>query len=318
MKQIKGYHVFYQTKEVGEYHQIDLLVQVTSILFWKHKWGSIGLYCNQEYLDYLKQYNLDVLYDDINVDFLEQTPYKQYYPKYWSLCKIEVAKHVSQIHNEFAIIDTDLWIKDQLGIKYSDYDFVGHHDEKYDLNYEKNVYIDPINFLPLEEVNKLNFSELPINCAFMYFNSKKLIDTWHEWVYKIVELNKDSPKLSLHKDTIFIEQRLLPAVLSTYKFRWRNLSPHTYLTHQSELQDGSEWEPSFGFSEESEKYFDNLRHIWGMKTTYNHTPYREMILNVVYFDLFENFEAKPIIQSFAKLIKECHQIYPNPYLNNAK
>jgi hypothetical protein len=152
----------------------------------------------------------------------------------------------------------------------------------------------------------------------MYFNSKELIDTWHEWVYRIVELNKDRPKLSLHKDTIFIEQRLLPAVLSTYKFKWRNLSPHTYLTYQSELQDGSEWEPSFGFNEESEKYFDNLRHIWGMKTTYNHTPYREMILNVAYFDLFENFEVKPIIHNFPKLIKECHQIYPNSYLNNAK
>jgi hypothetical protein len=317
MKQIKGYHVFYQTKEVGEYHQIDLLVQVTSILFWKHKWGSIGLYCNQEYLDYLKQYNLDVLYDDINVDFLEQTPYKQYYSKYWSLCKIEAAKHISQTHKQFAIIDTDLWIKDQLGIKYSDYDFVGHHDEKYDLNWEQNVYIDPTNFLPLEEANKLDFSTAPINCAFMYFNSKELIDTWHEWVYKIVELNKDHPKLSLHKDTIFIEQRLLPAILPAYNFKWRNISPHTYLTHQSHLQDGSEWEPSFGFNEESERYFDNLRHIWGMKTTYGYEPYREMILNVVYFDLFETFDINFLIKYLSKLIDECNQIHPNSHLNDA-
>jgi hypothetical protein len=63
----------------------------------------------------------------------------------------------------------------------------------------------------------------------MYFNSKKLIDTWHEWVYKIVELNKDHLNFPLHKDTIFIEQRLLPAILPAYNFKWRNLSPHTYL-----------------------------------------------------------------------------------------
>ena len=315
---MQGYHVFYQTKKVKEYHQIDLLTHLLSIIFWKHKWGKLGLYCNQEYLDYLKQYNLDILYDEINTEFLEQTPYKEYYSKYWSLCKIEVAKHVSQFHKEFAIIDTDLWIKDQLGINYSDYDFIGHHDEKYDLNWEQNVYIDPTNFLPSEEANKLDFSVAPINCAFMYFNSKELIDIWHEWVYKVVELNKDLSRHSLNKDTIFIEQRLLPAILPTYNFKWRNISPHTYITYLAHFQDGSEWEPALGFNEESEKYFDNLRHIWGMKNWYGDPTYREMILNVIYFDLFENFEARPIIQNFAKLIRECNQIHPNPYLNDAR
>jgi hypothetical protein len=317
MKNLTAYHVFYQTKEIGEYHQIDLLVQVTSILFWKHKWGKIGLYCNQEYLDYLKQYNLDTLYDTINVDFLENTPYKEYYPKYWSLCKIEVAKHVSQFHKEFTIIDTDLWIKDQLGINYKDFNFVGHHDEIFDLNNKINVYIDPTNFLPEELHGQLDFTAAPINCAFMYFNSKELIDIWHEWVYKVVEINKDSPKLNLNKDTIFIEQRLLPAIVSGYGFKWRNISPHTYITGLGNVQDGSEWTPSIGFSEESERYFDNLRHIWGMKNSYGYEPYREMILNVVYYDIFETFDKSFLIQNFAKLIKECNEIYPNLYLNNA-
>lgn len=317
MKNLTAYHVFYQTKEIGEYHQIDLLVQVTSILFWKYKWGKIGLYCNQEYLDYLKQYNLDVLYDTINVDFLENTPYKEYYPKYWSLCKIEVAKHVSQFHKEFAIIDVDLWIKDQLGINYKDFNFVGHHDEIYDLNHKNNVYIDPTNFLPEELHGQLDFNAAPINCAFMYFNSKELIDLWHTLVYKVVEINKDSPKLNLNKDTIFIEQRLLPAIISGYGFKWRNISPHTYITGLENPQDGSEWTPAIGFNEESERYFDTLRHIWGMKTSYWYEPYREMILDVVYYDIFENFDKASLLQSLAKLIKECNEIYPNSYLNNA-
>ena len=76
--------------------------------------------------------------------------------------------------------------------------------------------------------------------------------------------------------------------------------------------------PSFGFNEESERYFDNLRHIWGMKTSYGYEPYREMILNVVYNDVFNNFEIQPLLQAFPKLIKECNQIHPNPYLDNAR
>jgi hypothetical protein len=55
-----------------------------------------------------------------------------------------------------------------------------------------------------------------------------------------------------------------------------------------------------------------------MKTTYGYEPYREMILNVVYFDLFETFDTNFLIKYFSKLIDECNQIHPNSHLNNAR
>ena len=48
MKNLTGYHVYYQSKEFGKYYEIDLLIQLASILFWKKNYGPIKLYCNQK------------------------------------------------------------------------------------------------------------------------------------------------------------------------------------------------------------------------------------------------------------------------------
>jgi hypothetical protein len=110
MENLTAYHVYYQNKDFGKYFEIDLLVQLASALLWKKAYGSIKLYCNKKFLDTLKEYHLDQVYDEINTTLMESIPYREYLPKYWSFCKIYLAKYLNQRESRFVILDTDLWI----------------------------------------------------------------------------------------------------------------------------------------------------------------------------------------------------------------
>jgi hypothetical protein len=164
---MNGYHVFYQSKEVDdEFEEINYLVQVASILFWKNNQGSVKLYCNSKYLEFIKKWNLDVFYDDINTECLDNIPYKENLKKYWSFCKIESAFDISKKDNDFVIIDTDLWIHEPINID-SNFEFIGYHPEQ-GLDHPENPYIDAHNFMDGEDLQNFDWSIVPINCAFLY------------------------------------------------------------------------------------------------------------------------------------------------------
>ena len=145
MENLTAYHVYYQSKDFGKYYEIDLMIQLASVLFWKKNYGPIKLYCNQRFLDTLKQYNLDQCYDEINVDLLENIPYKSYLPKYWSFCKIYALNHISKIEDRFVILDTDLFILQDLGLDFNT-DLLLYHPEIFKENQEQKTYMPPENF----------------------------------------------------------------------------------------------------------------------------------------------------------------------------
>ena len=68
MQSITGYHVYTQNSSLKEYYQINLLVQLASILFWKQNYGPLKLYTDPQSLKILQEYNLDVLYDDYDIN----------------------------------------------------------------------------------------------------------------------------------------------------------------------------------------------------------------------------------------------------------
>ena len=53
---MNGYHVFYQSKDNDDkFEEINYLIQIASILFWKKNEGKMILYCNSKYLDFIKK-----------------------------------------------------------------------------------------------------------------------------------------------------------------------------------------------------------------------------------------------------------------------
>ena len=311
MRNIPAYHVYYKSKDVSNFHEIDLLINLASCLFWKKYYGSIKLYCNQEFLDYIKPYGLDQAYDEINVDVLENIPYKSYLSKYWSFCKIYIVKYISQIEDKFVIIDNDFYPSLPHDIDWKK-DFIGYHREAFDYNDEKNVYEPPQSFLSEENYSKLNWDIFPINCAFMYFNNKLLIDTWYNWVEGIIKNNAEKPQVSYSADTVFIEQHLIAALVSTLNLNWGVILPNIYLQYVDFNRKGYEWFPLVDSKPEYRNLFNKFRHIWGLKRHYNEKEWRDFIINLVLDDLEFHIGWDNIDKKYTNIINNCYSILNTP------
>lgn len=308
---MNAYHVYYKSKDVNQFHEIDLLINLASCLFWKKYYGSIKLYCNQEFLDYIKAYGLDKAYDEINVDVLENIPYKNYLSKYWSFCKIYIVKYISQIEDRFVIIDNDFYPSLPHDIDW-EFDFIGYHREAFDINDERNVYEPPQNFLSQENYSKLNWDVYPINCAFMYFNNKNLINTWYNWVQGIIENNANKPHISANADTVFIEQRLIAALASSLGLRFTCILPNIYLQYVDFNRNGHEWFPLIDSKPEYRNLFNKFRHIWGLKRHYNEKEWRDFIINLIIEDLEYHLDLDNITQNYPLILNSCNHILTIP------
>jgi len=277
---MNAFHIYYQKdEEISNNDLINLLVQFASIKFWKKNQGEIHLYCNENHLNTLEKWGVDKFYDSINLDCLEDMPYFNYQDKYWSFCKIHAIKKIAELYDQFVVLDTDLWIQESIKIDPS-FQIIGYHEEDV-IEDESNPYVNPSNFLNSFDINSIDWSMNPMNCAFLYLNSKELVDEWYKWVLKTIELNKEKETLVLSADTIFIEQRLLTAIAYTLKMRVGKLLPNVYQPHIPCDEFGNEWVPKIGYSLENQYLTWNIKHVWGLKKSYDDPEIRNMVISTV-------------------------------------
>jgi hypothetical protein len=277
---MNAFHIYYQKdEEIPNNDLINLLVQFSSIKFWKKNQGEIHLYCNENHLKTLEKWGIDKFYDSINLDCLEDMPYFNYQDKYWSFCKIHAIKKIAELNEEFVVLDTDLWIQEPIKIDPS-FQIIGYHEEDV-IEDQSNPYVNPGNFLNSFDINSIDWSMNPINCAFLYLNSKELVDEWYKWVLKTIESNKEKETLILSADTIFIEQRLLTAIAYTLKMRVGKLIPNVYQPHIPCDEFGNEWIPKIGYNLENQYITWNIKHVWGLKKSYNDPEIRNMVISTV-------------------------------------
>ncbi len=277
---MNAFHIYYQKdEEISNNDLINLLVQFASIKFWKKNQGEIHLYCNENHLNTLEKWGVDKFYDSINLDCLEDMPYFNYQDKYWSFCKIHAIKKIAELYEEFVVLDTDLWIQESIKIDPS-FQIIGYHEEDV-IEDESNPYVNPSNFLNSFDINSIDWSMNPMNCAFLYLNSKELVDEWYKWVLKTIELNKEKETLVLSADTIFIEQRLLTAIAYTLKMRVGKLLPNVYQPHIPCDEFGNEWVPKIGYNLENQYVTWNIKHVWGLKKSYDEAEIRNMVISTV-------------------------------------
>jgi len=308
MKNLTAYHIFYQNKDFGKYHEIDILAQLASILFWKKNFGPVKLFCNKKFLKTLKHYGIDQYYDDINTVLMESIPYKEYLPKYWSFCKIYAIKYISQFEQPFVALDTDLWIKQELGLDYKK-DLILYHQETFKYDQLQRTYVSPSTFLSQEELEGYNWDVLPTNAAYIYINNKKLVDKWYKWVLDIIEKNKDKPKLEWSADTVFIEQRILPVLADSMGLKTEFIFPSVYKTWVDGVDDLSEWEPKLDSTKKGKFRMENAKHVWGLKNNYKYKDIRNLILYSVMSSLNDGFDVQQLENKHSKLFNACYNIW---------
>lgn len=293
---MNGYHIFYQSKDVDDqFESINYLTQIASILFWKKNEGKISLYCNTKYLDFIKKWRIDLLYDEINTECLDNIPYKEYLHKYWSFCKIEAALDISKSHKNFVIIDTDLWIHEPLNFD-TNHQFVGYHQEQ-SLIHPDNPYVNPDNYMSQSDMSLFNWDISPVNCAFLYLNSRTLIIEWYNLALKVIDDNKHVKIKDLSADIVFIEQRLLPTLVNKLEMSMSTLIPNVYIPHIKPDNNGCEWIPALGFDSENQYNISNIKHVWGLKKMYTDPNIRNLVIDTVVKSLDKHFfDWKPLAE----------------------
>jgi hypothetical protein len=317
---INGYHTFYKFENdfwknnPEEWDAIDVLAQLTSILFWKKNYGPIKLYANTDHLNHIKKYGIEQEYDFIDTDLLDSIPHKDKASRYWSFSKIHAAKEIAKHDTEFCIIDTDLWLKEP-GLLKTDCDFTAFHEEWFDINKGFNNYHDAINWMDQHEVDKFDWSCWPINCAIMHFKNRtqELINTWYDEVTKVILLDKNPDcQKNISNSAIFVEQRMLPTIANKLGVSYNTIKPNSFLVRSFKDKVGwnNSWVPPLYSSEESIRIEKSIAHVWGKRIKYRHDGFRRRIIHSIIMDITTTFPG--IHTKYETLFKECHDLLNIP------
>jgi hypothetical protein len=310
-----GIHVFEQTKVLD--HELELLnFNLISALSWRKFHGPIHLYCNQDYLNTLKKWGVDTVYDYINTDVLDNKTNDIDYVQYWAFSKFIVLNHLVKLHKTFTLIDNDLWFLSPLDIKNS-FDVMMYHREEFDLKYDKNIYVDFDYMLP--EHLKLSINDksiLPTNAAILYVKNSNDIITWINTAFEIAKYNfgKSKDQESPSTKMCFVEQRLLPIVLSKQNINYGTFISQNYITQNIDLLDGSEWYPRIedSITEEQER-FNNIKHVWGLKKFLKYKEIWQLVISLT-LEHLNQYQVidKPYEKLVTNLIEEFNNSLANP------
>lgn len=279
---MKGYHIYYKYNDNNsKYDYVDFLGQLCSILFWKLNYNEIHLICNKSFYKSVKDWGLDKYYDSIDIEIFDHIPNTDKLNIYWSFPKIFAINHISQTEESFCVLDTDIWIYDQLEFN-QNHALVGYHLESLASDI-LSPYVDVNTFSTSQEYN---WNTTPVNCAFLYLNSKDLISEWYKEALFVIENTSDLVEVN-SSHTVFIEQRLLSTVCKKLNLKFSTLLENTYIPFAP--KDGSEWIPQIGYTTENLNRSQNIKHIWGLKKMYDDSQIRNMVLGVCKISLDQFF-----------------------------
>lgn len=300
---INGYHAFFTHPrlDANKYFPIDALGQLASVLFWKKHFGPIHLYCDETHLNAISKYGIDKLYDSVNTTLIQQMPVLD--TRYWSFSKIFLAKELSKRDEPFAILDTDLWLKRIPETWDMSADVIGLHRESFDVTVQANPYPHHSVFIPQGEM-QWNWDEvLPLNCAVTYLNNPELVQRWYDAALQVIEWNKDKSPMGHSREIVFIEQRLLPTIADDMGLVVKTVLDSVFQTHVDIYapQAVNPWLPPMDSTERLIRIESGVRHIWGMKRTYDEIKTRITVIHTTIGDLQAEFDDE-ILAPFNRLI----------------
>lgn len=302
-----GIHVFEQIDDL-EWESELVGFNLLSALSWKKFHGPVHLYCNTTYLNTLKKWGVDVVYDSINTEIIDNKPTELDYKEFWAYSKFVVLESLIGSTEPFTLIDTDLWLLDKIDLD-KDVDVIMYHKENFDINYWNNIYFDFDQFIP-QHIKSLELDKtiLPTNGALLHIKNPKFLLEWLQLSKDVVDFNYIN-KIQLNNNSTkmcFIEQRLLPMLLQKQGFKYETFIKQVYQSQLVELQDGSEWLPRIENSSDIElTNFQKIKHVWGMKRYFKYPEIRNLVLDstitcLSQYDIYD----KPYKHLYSKLVSD--------------
>jgi hypothetical protein len=270
-------HVFEKRGPI-EWEEALISIALLSAMSWKKYHGRIALYTNEEYLESLRKWGVDKIYDYIDTETLKTIPEGVDTSTFWAYGKIHVA---SKINEPFVLVDNDLWLEGPLEFR-SDRDFIAYHFENFNENFENSYYINFDSMIPKKWIGRWDKELLVTNTALLWINNKHLID---KWVYFATEIAKydSNPDIDSIKKMIFVEQRLLPMIAKELNLKYSTFIHQIYLSSSVHSNDGSEWDPHFkDWNQRDREVFSKIVHIWGLKKYFTESPeIRQLVFNKI-------------------------------------
>lgn len=312
---LTGIHVFKGVDEKS-YSEHILLIQLISAMAWK-KNGPIHLYTTKKDYRFFRAMGIHKIYDHIDTEVLEQED-EIYWPHFGAASKMKVLNSIQEF--PVAFIDNDLIYPELLDESILDYDITFLHDEgRFWRNYPKLELLgtrEGYQFPNIPELQTCN----PINVGFFVMNNKELKERYCELAIDYMNNNEglSSRVKWADKDLrkfwkpLFVEQRLLSAVVDNGNYTKNQLFPYQY------YGDTCNWESKITgeritskelFKKENFKWF----HLWGEKVAYKKPEFQSLKIIMFYNLLNKIFKSgDPIaINAAHSVIKWLRTSNPN-------
>jgi hypothetical protein len=285
---MRAYHCYEQLYEPHQWYEIELLIQLISVWYWKKHGGSMGIYTEEKHLKVLEKYGIDKEYDFIDHKELKKERGIDS-RRFWAISKIKCQLAIPE--QEYVILDTDAYFR-ELPELHEDISFTGMHNEHHLTEKGKEVYpsLEQIFspemlsiFMPYSDV-------MPINTCFLHINDKKLVEEWADLAMRVAKWQ--SSTAPLHGEMMTVEQRLLPMLAESQGKLYSALVENVYLPGYEHLGSGSEWTPDPAREGNLREVGKNFFHLWGFKKNLTETELRKHIMRTIISDLRVNLPEK--------------------------
>lgn len=224
---IQGVHInsskpFFYKYSQKEYSidDFEILCTILSALMWRLNNGPIKLYTDNIGLEFYKSLGIEKIWSaGIDTQTLEAIPENINQEIFWAAAKIFVAK---QEKIPFALIDTDLIVWEDIQKILNQHQLAVIHRESLDIDC----------YLPYEFLKKRtgytpdpiwDWSELPCNTAFAFFNNADFVDYYTSSAIDFMTDNGEYPK-EMVSQMVFAEQRIFSMCAKA-----KNLKIHSFL-----------------------------------------------------------------------------------------
>jgi hypothetical protein len=272
---LKGIHSFVSDPKLDnnnpkKYLEHVLITQALSAWFWKKLNGPIHLYTTKRDAEFLNGLKMLDIYDHVDTDLIGDTddiPWSEFGPA----VKMKVA--AAQTEFPFASIDNDLIFRTSLVQEDLSSDITILHREAF-----LNRNYPPVDFLGKREgyvfPDFVSKKVDPINVGFLIWNNRQLLRDYWELAHDYMKGNAGSslePEWAVKTlpkfwKSLFVEQRLLGAIVERDLYRIKSLLPIKYsgdtgmwLNSKGEIADFPSVQKETGI---------DFYHMWGEKSSY--------------------------------------------------
>ena len=287
---ITGIHTF-KSVSAESYSEHVLMIQCMSAIEWKKNNGPIHLYTSERDRIFLEALGITGLYDHVNTSVLDE-PDEIYWPHFGAACKMKVLNSIQEF--PVAFIDNDLIYRDKISVE--DESIIYLHDESlFWKNYPPLNFLNPRSDYQFPDLKSLDTAN-PINVGLFVINDKNLKEEYCKLALDFMSNNDNIPKsvnwapenLITFWKPLFVEQRLLAAVVENGAYKSKQLFPYAYSGDTLKWKcktTGKEY-----LSEELSKICSiNWFHLWGEKSSYS-KPEGKYLKIKKFYEILSAFE----------------------------